>query len=69
MERADRDEQERAEQCAGIAWALADLDGLRARGVIDQHSHALLRRDYEARLQGLRAAVLPVAKAPASDAA
>ncbi len=60
MERADRDQQERAEQRAGIAWALADLDGLRARGVIDQHSHALLRRDYEVRLQGLQAAVLPI---------
>lgn len=48
---------ERVRQRAGVAWALADLEGLLARGVIDEQGYATLRRDYEARLQHLDAAL------------
>lgn len=57
---------ERERQRAGIAWALADLGGLRARGVIDAAVYAALRRDYEARLAWLDA---PVASAAAAEPA
>ena len=48
---------ERARQRAGIAWALADLDGLLARGVINEQEYITLRRDYEVRLHRLDAAL------------
>ncbi|HEY8597839.1 MAG TPA: hypothetical protein VIL85_05370 [Thermomicrobiales bacterium] len=48
---------ERARQRAGVAWALADLEGLLARGVIDEQGYATLRRDYETRLQHLDVAL------------
>lgn len=46
---------ERARQRAGLTWALVDLDGLLARGVIDATAYATLRHDYEARLRWLDA--------------
>ncbi len=48
---------ERARQRAGVAWALADLEGLLARGVIDEQGYATLCHDYEARLHHLDAAL------------
>jgi hypothetical protein len=56
---ADADERER--QRAGVTWALADLDSLLARGVIDAHAYEALRRDYEARLRWLHDVAQPVA--------
>lgn len=53
------DATEREGQRAGLAWALADLAGLRARGVIDAATHERLRRDYEARLRQLDAPPSP----------
>ena len=38
-----------------LLWALADLEGLLARGVIDVHAYRALRRDYEERLHQLGA--------------
>src|SRR5262245_49682157 len=62
------DERGRERQRGGVAWALADLDGLLARGVIDTPVYEALRRDYEARMRSLdgvegaeRADELPVA--------
>ncbi|HEX5503330.1 MAG TPA: hypothetical protein VFW96_11965 [Thermomicrobiales bacterium] len=57
---------ERERQRAGLAWALADLDGLRARGVVDATVYAALRRDYEARLAWLDA---PLARTAAAEPA
>lgn len=48
---------ERVRQRVGVVWALDDLEGLLARGVIDEHGYATLRRDYEARLHQLDAAL------------
>lgn len=52
---------ERVRQRAGVSWALADLDGLLARGVIDERGYETLRRDYEARLHHLDAATVGAA--------
>jgi hypothetical protein len=54
----DADEHER--QRAGVTWALADLDRLLARGIIDARVYEALRRDYEARLRRLDSATQPV---------
>jgi hypothetical protein len=44
---------ERVRQRAGVSWALGDLEGLLARGVIDALTYDTLRRDYEQRLHAL----------------
>ncbi len=53
MASADRERQQ-----AALAWAIADLQGLRARGVIDERAYTALRQDYEQRLQQLTAPVV-----------
>lgn len=71
MEQPTQDDHEPERLRAGIAWALADLDGLLARGVIDQGAHAALRRDYDERLGRLAPAApgsgIPAAVAPDPD--
>src|ERR671933_922643 len=47
------EQSERERQRAGVAWALADLEGLRARGIIGAEPYNALRRDYESRLRWL----------------
>lgn len=48
------DERERERQRAGVSWALGDLEGLLARGVISMATYEGVRRDYDARLRWLR---------------
>ena len=63
--RAEPPEQsERERQRAGVAWALADLEGLRARGIIGAETYTALRRDYEARLRWLDASSGAASAAP-----
>ena len=52
---AQPEQSERERQRAGVTWALADLEGLRARGIIGAETYNALRRDYESRLRWLDA--------------